>query len=1666
MSSGKKLKPIFFKTLSILIMLGSFIFLQSCMQAPGNVRKSLLSSSNTTNGKTDTKLPTFKEGNNFIQNGGTVYTTTVNFDLSFSDTLQLRGKDVDSYIRSTGTQVMACLTARFTSVNQVNILAASPHSVYNFTTQTLEYYYSLAPSDDVTNKNFCQKSGLINKLYALYPLLTPTFKMSDLCPLGVCVSSLYTSSPLAIYSQGGTGVTQIGTTQLSYSITNKPNISTPIGQSCVTNSECTSLGYSCCNLGQCIKDLALKPGVDIASTNYVQALQDILNNPNHIYNYPQYYFLCSNDPGNITPTPIDNTAKAALVRLKNLTDLYNCTTKVEGELGFCTKTITNALIGTAYNAGIDDRNFSGTYTNQSSTGYAPTDKADLTSLQEITYGEVTLFNYDQTVNETTLRADPLIVSSYLTIFGQHNDDNASGASVTVTTKPASALSTDLVIRYRTDASCIQQNTNVGKCEKYYVQGQQKSGDTVIQSRRGRVTDHYPASNIFKLPYYANVNKTMTVEVDGVVQHNWQLNPGSPATIEFISSTGGLAVYDTQKVKITFFVDLTINHIMDSKLAALTKIKETCRCADLNCSISPVKNTQGNVTDYTCIYPDPNPVIPPDTQQVFLSSKTVPVRYFDSSGTSQATVTGSTLVQEATAFAYRKDNLLNPNNMPDIINPIDGENTYIGFNEIYGSLSYATNSAKPAKEVHITKGKIYDIYVDGGTYSNCIQCGNDYYSQLNKLFPLTQFAGGLTPLQARTDRSQSNGVRADDLSFGRACFVPATMLPFSHSIASDPKVQRQNRMRAQHFFYANGYQHDWYGFDYGSVIGSFDGVKWFSIGKNRRIKADTNKLFIAINGAFGDLALESTYTVTVNDGALNPVGTDMVTTDANSDGAECQKFHQCSTDNDCATTLGWDYACASINDITTSWPTFDDNAKEIPDASRDETLTNILSNAAAGKRCVYRGRGASCTQSYASSSNTNLQTLRSCGSNNYCQTIATGGVLNSKFNNRIARYGKVRSDPTSDSFGLAAKIIGRPMEFNAIEPIRSETAKNFNSNKVYGLCIPGRSPDVDTFVDQNSTLPSGEYLGDKVVGIGMTLKNATVPAANYLASCAIMDSTKNYFYAKSDPTTSNAANLDLIRSSATQAISTNALVKFKAILENTKQISFPLFKNNSGYLTAQTFTENRCMRAPGASCFSDIDCAPSKVIADKIKMLSADDSVVTAILNKYEVKFWQEELVCSQAVGKDKTEYSAFNNRCCRDVGKTISLPSSDATTPLLMNSAPGIDIGMDNKYRYSRVATVYKDQKSDATNYPSLQTAIADQCSGIGCVNTSVLTNQFKTFAAYAERTSCTGDWVRNFDNGNHVWSRSRLVQKFDPLMFRCMNWVPSSDNYSCSGYTQDEPGCSLVQTLPTSAKARAVMNFLAKLELMGILQIAVESEDYFNTTTIGDMSCLSDPLDQSNQLYPGGTTGTAAYKPPTQIYASTSPAREYFDATVSKQLYSAGDLTNFGSGFKKIFKADEVVTCNPAGTVMPVGASATLCCTGFINSSTNKCQLDDYVDISLYTNRYVSSEAKKLNSSLFDSNGYVKDPSYVSQLACEKSMCASGKIAFGVLVSQLKTPGQESLSPRPYRFIQGSSTADDIQGLLTQYNLGLKLNNHAYCLPVNVSANAAADLTIVTCGN
>jgi hypothetical protein len=165
----------------------------------------------------------------------------------------------------------------------------------------------------------------------------------------------------------------------------------------------------------------------------------------------------------------------------------------------------------------------------------------------------------------------------------------------------------------------------------------------------------------------------------------------------------------------------------------------------------------------------------------------------------------------------------------------------------------------------------------------------------------------------------------------------------------------------------------------------------------------------------------------------------------------------------------------------------------------------------------------------------------------------------------------------------------------------------------------------------------------------------------------------------------------------------------------------------------------------------------------------------------------------------------------------------------------------------------------------------------------------------------------------------------------------------------------------------------------------------------------------------------------------------------------------------KKVFSKN-IRSCLQAGTLTESDMNPSLCCTGFINPQTKRCQLKDYVDVSVYTNLNVSSEASRLTKSLFDTNGYIKDTHIAAMYACHRQMCASNTIAYGILISRLHIPGQEDqFDSTINRFMEGNVRNDDAHGLLTMFNSGLKLNTHAYCIPRDF-VDTNDDLIIYRC--
>lgn len=1654
--------------------------------------------------------PNFSDSLSYIQIGNTNFKSSVAITSNYSDYVQLRGRYVHNYIKINNPTNPICIVTRFnhTGTNQFLVTAALTRNDVKTSNSTIEYYYSIGVNSEEQNKTFCQKSAIINYINSLFAGTNSIhYSLSSLCVSSTCTYSTYSSQKMTPVSQQGETLTNFSLDQLYFQVkTQTTETPAPSLRTCTSNSYCATINYDCCSSGICVKDLSVKDSTDTNSINYQQALANIIQNPAAIYNYPEFYNICSQPvvtpPVTTDPNDTASDAEKAKIRLEKLSALFTCSNPVYGEMGICESRIDVAEVGKTYTVSPDDTNFRSTLSNIHISIDA------LTSVEEIVLGGVTVYkasSFDLTQAQGNSYSDYANVldpsSRHITVTNFNQDDmEIAAASVLIHKFPTNATSKNLIIRYRNNASCEKINSNLAKCEKYYYQDENALDNsptsllynkTAEQRNQSTVTNHFPNSNIFYLPNNVDTNRAVTVTLDGITLKSgtqWTLVSGSPTYIEVVTSNGN-QVNRGQKLKVSYFVNMTsTSNFMKSKLNSLSEINQKCGCSGTTqCNLAPIKNASGLVTDYTCVYPQ-TPGDAPDIQQAYLSSKSVPVRFFDQAGQGFSNISSSSYPQEGNEFSYRNNDLRNPVNAPDISGNGSQNLTdyYIGFNEIYGSLTKKTDSAKPPLQLNVKKGTSYDIKISNGTISNCLQCGTDYYSTLSRMFPLTNFGSGLVPQLGRTNRiaTTADDIRSDDLKFGRACVLPATMIPWSHLVSSDVQSQRTSRMMTQHFLYANGYQFDWYGFDYGSVIGSFDGVKWFSIGTNRRIVAESNRLYIAINAPMGDQTVESTFKVDMMASSLNPFETNIVTSDYNSDGAQCQQYYQCSNDQDCATTLGWEYSCANVSEINTSWPLFDENGNEIGDSRKEETrLSAILGVTTNTKRCVYRGRGALCgkdpftssTNNYASSTKSNIL---SCAPGLYCQDFYSNGAPNPKFNNRIVRKAKVYNQAGFDTFGLAAKVTNRPYAFNATETPNLTALNTLLLGNAQGMCVPGQNVDAPTFAQQNSDSPiDPDHYGDKVLGIGITQTIDYGLDDQALSACSVFDSSRN-LHKNTEGMTPDGIKFD----AGTQNISTNSLRIFKDIL-SSKGTDLSVLKVNDTPLTNVALTNNRCMRAPGAACFSDLDCAPSKVITDKLTSIISSDPLLSGVLNKYEINFWKEDLVCSQKYPASNTNYDPRNNRCCRAPGKIIQLAMGDVTNQITYTKVAGIDLPYISNLRYSRSATLYnKVNSTDIVNNPplaDLQVPIKDQCtSPSNCFNavTGRLSEQFNPLSQMASVTSCSEHWIRNFATGGHTWAVSKF-QTISASTFRCYNWAPKSTitgpyepvddgSYSCANYGDNSPYCPIIQTTPSSYKAQEILKYFGKLELMGIPQITFDTEEKFINAKNEYLTCNSNPAGRDPVTYPYPPDTPNVYKVPQGIFNTTISAKEATDG-VNQLYYSAVDPSNFSNTMKNIFKADEFTTCRPAGTQMDSISDANLCCTGYINSANKKCQLPDYIDLSVYTNRFVSSEAQGLTAGYFDESGFVKNTDHLAVLACEKSMCASGKMATGVLISNLKIPGATSNDQKIMKFLE-NATEDNANGILDLYKNGLKYNNHLYCIPEAVanSTNSNNDLTIYSCDN
>jgi hypothetical protein len=734
------------------------------------------------------------------------------------------------------------------------------------------------------------------------------------------------------------------------------------------------------------------------------------------------------------------------------------------------------------------------------------------------------------------------------------------------------------------------------------------------------------------------------------------------------------------------------------------------------------NPQGQPIEFACTAVDESGVESPfQNLDVTVNSKTVPHRFFDNTAQGlevnpqQEQINGTTKTQEGQAFSYADQEFTQP------------QNGSFNMNSILGSFNIDLTGSMPARIVNIEVDNVYLIATRSGYYTPCPTCANDSWFPSFRSHPSSGQGVGLQAVGHSTSKdSWDNNItfgNSEDTIFGRACWVPPTMLPFSQPETGAPgsstaAESRRTRLRTQATLWMNGYQRDWYGFNKGALIGSFDGVNWFAIGKGRIVRSTTNRLFLAINAPFGDLAENNTHVISVqayegqSTGALLDFDPQYVQNHPNQNEAgNCQAYHRCNVDSDCITRLGWEYTCADVTQIQSWRPGFDPlGAGELNDLNSVKTVESLLVQGVlptgSPKRCVYRGAGAVCRVNSGNILTTEIEKrkLLTCAPNFWCASVDSTNVnipgtttkLN-VFNSQVARFAAPLEElPVLNNhiYGLDANMLGRPLDYvhHELGSVRSKLVQNLDANVArtirdnarlidpsigsqVGICRPGKR--LPTTTDITSLWnPFEQHRGlDSFSRTDYINQIASCPAAplalgtDKLSSCPVLGDDGNYLHQSTAFASMNRfVWVDRAReqnSCGLETLLTGTNVA-AGVAASTLQNSSPFIAIegkplNSTIIANPNVTRDACLRKAGAVCHTDLDCGPNKLHADQTQYFNNQ-----YFGNQPNREYYEQYLVCGQGDAKpflnDENfgDFDITKNRCCREVGQDITTYTADS----------------------------------------------------------------------------------------------------------------------------------------------------------------------------------------------------------------------------------------------------------------------------------------------------------------------------------------------------------------------------------------------------------------------
>jgi len=858
------------------------------------------------------------------------------------------------------------------------------------------------------------------------------------------------------------------------------------------------------------------------------------------------------------------------------------------------------------------------------------------------------------------------------------------------------------------------------------------------------------------------------------------------------------------------------------------------------------NDDDEITEVTCDIPEL--ILEPEPFQnldLIISTRSIPHRFYRSD-------TGESIDDLTTIDTEAEEDEVMPEGVEfkyeDDSSKQDPQNTdNFNHNAILGQMKVDLTGAIPAKMIDIEYAQTYIISATSGYYYPCTICAKDSWFTTFTALPPSQSGRGLEAIGHTTERDNyiTNITMGnyEDTIFGRACWVPLTMIPFSHQDNTETSnnfaAQRENRLATQTALYVNGYQRDWFGFNLGALIGSFDGITWFAIGTGRRVQATSNKLYLAINAPFADLAENSSFNVSIVLDQGNNIAADydyepsLAENDARQNIAgTCQKYHQCETDADCVTQLGWEYMCAKTSGYASYVPNFDIDANESSDEIEASGFTKILQGtqpSGTKNRCVYRGAGAPCTVDYF---NNNLYKddcedndgdstygtqdckmdrikLLTCAPNFYCAPLSS-----SKFNNAIKRE---PNNLFTILYGQDANVMGRPKDYitaneSLDEAIIENLQHNFalmvddSSTTEVGLCRPGKSLSAETYLAQHGDSDSSkrtdfisqvascdsDEVGDERIN--------TCPAFDMREKYNDKDNKNFMNYVFPTDTDNNDDEYPFVRSaqnSCGQESQNEDKVSVFAAIELSED------PNN---ILIPSIVQNACFRRAGSVCHTNLDCSPNKMHAAEAKTFNEEYFGNTLA----EQMYWEEELICGQKeslpfiTSDDFSTYDLKLNRCCREIGNTLTMFTSTDSAIIvesLSNYTEPLTPPDDNPNDLSAfsTATFPKDEPSADGRYSRYQVLgsfeatsgshyfdeIHDKDFVAPFIQPHVIEGetpyayQWKSINETGKLSCCGGGFIRKFADGTNDWTiRNRLSIDLDE--FKCLNFeseIPFTEN-------------------------------------------------------------------------------------------------------------------------------------------------------------------------------------------------------------------------------------------------------------------------------------------------